>query len=210
MPFKKGNPIRNQNKPGKTSMQNPALKAIRAQAIIEARVQGTTVPDLAKRFNCSEMTIYRTMQWAKKEGLLGELKQRVVEKLGSLSLDVYESAMKASPSSLTPVEIEAHKMKLGAAKDVAFGAGILTKKSEQSITKSEEHTLNWYLEQRNGKSSGEESEVEEVESASDSTLDAEILEEGGFAGDDFLGLPESTDGGGSDSAGSGGMGESEE
>jgi AcrR family transcriptional regulator len=132
---------------GGSALANPALRAIRAQAIIEARAANTPVGELARRYKCSEQTIYRYITWAKKEGLLGELRERALEKLAPLALDAYESALRSQPAGLTPTEIEGHKMKLGAAKDVNFGIGVFSKHQEKSVTKETE-SLAWYYEMR--------------------------------------------------------------
>lgn len=193
-------------KKGDTAITSPALKAIRAQAILEARVKGVPVGQLAAQYKVSEKTIYRLLNWAKEEGLLGELKQRALEKLGSLSLDVYEAAMKADTSTLTQSAVEAHKMKLTAAKDVAFGAGILNKKPEQRMVE-EEHSMEWFLKQRShgGESAGEE----EGSDGPNPVLDGVVLSEqegteNPGAGDEQNRLQEWTDGGtGPDGSGEG-------
>jgi AcrR family transcriptional regulator len=191
---------------GGSALANPALRAIRAQAIIEARAANTPVAELARRYKCSEQTIYRYITWAKKEGLLGELRERALEKLAPLALDAYESALRSQPAGLTPTEIEGHKMKLGAAKDVNFGIGVFSKHSESKSIHTEEHTLNWYLEQRNGKQAGSQGEVEGGESGFDSAIDAETFTEGSFESDELLGLPESSDSGDRGGAGDAGVG----
>jgi hypothetical protein len=82
----------------------------------------------------------------------------VVAELGSLTIDAYKGALTAPLNSL-PTELEAHKVRLTAAKDVGFGTGILTKKTETHETK-EEFSMNWFLEQRYGKQADDEEVVE--------------------------------------------------
>jgi transposase len=197
---------------GGSALANPALRAIRAQAIIEARAKNVPVKELAGLYNCSEQTIYRYINWAEKEGILGELQNRVRQQLGKLSLDVYESAMKANPAAISPTEIEARKMQLGAAKDVAFGSGILTKKTEQHVTKETE-SLAWYYELREKRISGEQTGSQEetpgIESGAPDEESAPWLEADFVESDELLGLPESPDGGDRGGAGDGGVGEAE-
>jgi hypothetical protein len=154
---------------GGTALTNVAIKAIRAQDVIKLRAQGVPVPEIAAKYRTTDRSIYRLIKWAETEGLMGELKQRVVAELGSLTIDAYKGALTAPLNSL-PTELEAHKVRLTAAKDVGFGTGILTKKTETHETK-EEFSMNWFLEQRYGK----QADDEEVVEGSDSVLDGDIL-----------------------------------
>jgi hypothetical protein len=144
---------------GGTALSNEAIKALRLQEIVGLRARNVPVPVIAQQFNTTERTIYRIIAWGEKEGLLSELKAQAMRKLGQLSIDTYEAALRADVATLQPTHIEAHKMKLSAAKDVSHGMGILQKKVETTQV-TEVNSMNWYLSEKYGKQADDEEVVE--------------------------------------------------
>lgn len=184
--------------PGKTTaLVNPALKALRAEAVMKARAQGVPMKELAVHYRCSENTLYSLLQWAKKEGLMRELRDRVVEELAPLSINVYRDALTANVDELTPNQVKAHKMKISAAKDVNAGSGVFQKHSESKQVK-EEFSLQAYYDQRDayrGESPSETIEAEIAESEDSIPLLTEEVPASHEPVDDLGGLSEQSDSG---------------
>jgi hypothetical protein len=162
-------PIGEGRKEGTTALSNPAIKAIRLQEIVTLRAKGVPVPEIATLFRTTPRSIHRLLRWGNDQGLLGELREQALRKLGQPVLDAYHAALTA-PLTTTPNEVEVHKMKLTAAKDVALGVGILQKKTE--VHKTEDHmSMNWFLQEKYGRESAGETEgVVRPESVLDGTI----------------------------------------
>jgi hypothetical protein len=191
-------PNKPKGKPGRpvggTALSNSGIRVLRAKEIIELRAKGVPVPEIAQSFRCSERSIYRIINWANDEGLMGELKEQALRRLGKLTIDAYEKALSA-PDDTLPNVVEVHKMRLTAAKDAGQGIGLMSKKAE---TKSVEeiHSMQWFLEQR---SKGEQTDGAENSSRYESVLDGDIVAEETpealVEGDEQAGLQEQGDAG---------------
>lgn len=209
----KKDPSAPKGKPGRpvggTALSNVGIKTLRAQEVIEMRARGIPMPVIAKQFNTSDKSLYRLIKWAETEGLMGELKSQALRRLGKLTIDAYEMALKA-PLTTTPQEVEVHKMKLTAAKDAGHGIGLLQKKTETHATQ-ETHSMEWFISQRaekNEQTADAESTPGHESVSPGSFIDAEEIEALYLPADGETGLQEQGDAGGDSFSGEGALGDS--
>lgn len=72
----------------------PQVKRLRAMQMLEMRVSGKKIVDIAKHFNCSDDTVARTLDWAAREGLIQDAEEKILQGLVPAAIAVYEKALK--------------------------------------------------------------------------------------------------------------------
>jgi hypothetical protein len=92
--------------------------------MLKRRIEGKSIDEIAKEFNSHPVTVYRRLSLAKNEGLLDEAVDRVLESLLSKSLDAYDATL---------LQEEDPKLRLEAARDIAYGTGVLSKGNKARV-----------------------------------------------------------------------------
>lgn len=79
--------------PGHTQLA-PDMRRLRAIKMIEMKVmRGLTNRALAEMFNVADITVDRTLSWARKAGLVADLEDRILTELGPAAVDCVKQAM---------------------------------------------------------------------------------------------------------------------
>lgn len=199
-PYKPVPPLRQK---GQSSPQDSHIKTLQAMELVRARVEGKTVEEAGASLGLTRATAYRRLKWAEENGLLNEMRNIVLSKIVPKALAAYEKALDLVDTT-SPEALEVHKVKLTAAKDIAYGAGVLSKDTQKAKQGEDEYSLEWFMSQRNQKglpdvNAGGVSEV--LPPASGPELltegapeegpgDGEVIEEGGGDGYAVGGRPE--------------------
>lgn len=120
------------------------VKRARAERILAMRAAGATQEQVARALDCSVETIRRTERWAEQNGLLEEAQNRFI-KMVNKAARVYEARLDAD----TDDNPKLAKLALDAARDVAFGTGVLKKNHDSGKSATvEEESLTLILKRR--------------------------------------------------------------
>lgn len=106
-----------------TRLNDPELRKLRALMILQTRVQGTSLPDLATKFNVSEHTIRNEIDYAKREGLVAQFEDQVIEQLVPKAIAAFKTALENGDTTV--------------ATEVLKGMGILRKPSDRPVLRPE-------------------------------------------------------------------------
>jgi transposase-like protein len=102
------------NRKNQSRLEKLGDKDARAAIFMMERVAGSTYTDIAKRYNCSLATVAKYLDYARETNLvLLEAQRHIGKSLVPLALAVYELELKAG--------------NLDAARDILYGASILSK-----------------------------------------------------------------------------------
>jgi transposase len=115
-------------RPGDTSLNDKGLQKLQAAQIIELRVRGKSVPEIAEMFGISPETVRRRTQLAEREGMLTDATNQILGLLSKAS-KVYEDVL---------AQREDPKLALEAARDIAFGTGVLSKNNKATVNPTED------------------------------------------------------------------------
>jgi hypothetical protein len=111
-------------KRGRPIVFDKPFREAQTKVIAAKRIVGQSIEDIAKEHNMHPMTVKRRLQQAKREGILEDIVDGVVEKLLPLALKAYEKALEEGD--------------LAAARDVMHGLGILRKDGRrESVSEGE-------------------------------------------------------------------------
>jgi hypothetical protein len=87
-PTKEGQPVK--KKPA-ARLEDAALHRIRALGIVQRRIEAVSINEIAKEFNIHPDTVDNDIKWAKKQGLLETLEQRLLGSIANKTLAVVEA-----------------------------------------------------------------------------------------------------------------------
>jgi hypothetical protein len=115
-------------------MTNLVGEEQKAQAtqMIALRVQGWSIAEIAKHFRCSTDTVERRLHRAKRENLLQNAVNTIIEKALPMALNTYLVSM---------TQTDDPKLALEAARDVMFGTGTLSKNNKAQVAPDEKKEL---------------------------------------------------------------------
>jgi hypothetical protein len=122
-----------EHKFGKTKMKDPDLQRAQAAVVVAKRIAGHSIREIADDLGITPESVNLRMEWAKKEGLIEDARQRIINELVPLAVNTFRDLIKDGDYD--------------AARDVLFGTGILRKDSK-SAEQVEELTLTAWREQR--------------------------------------------------------------
>jgi DNA-binding Lrp family transcriptional regulator len=107
--------LENVNKPTGNSVERQARKveALRGAMMAVERTLGTSIKDIAGKYNCSPGAVKRYLDAAEESGLLEHFRALIYERLMGPALAVYEAQLQMG--------------NLEAARDIVFGRGALMK-----------------------------------------------------------------------------------
>jgi transposase-like protein len=98
-----------------------------AALMVVDRIKGMSIPDIAKKYKVNPQTVRRRMRLARREKLLDRAADKVV-RLVDKALGAYEASLDQD---------EDKKVRLEAARDVAFGTGVLSKSNKAAVNPEE-------------------------------------------------------------------------
>lgn len=98
---------------------DPDLQRAQATLMVQRRIQGLPMHVIAKEFNVAPNTVTERLNWAKKQGILDEIRNRVFDELLGPAVDALKLA-------LAEGNVEA-------AKAVLFGTGVLEKNPKAAL-----------------------------------------------------------------------------
>lgn len=114
------------------------VKRARAERILAMRAAGATQEQVARALDCSVETVRRTERWAEQNGLLEAAQDKFIRMLGKAGR-VYDETLDGDNP----------KLRLEAARDIAFGTGVLKRNHESAApTNVEEESLTLILKRR--------------------------------------------------------------
>jgi hypothetical protein len=126
--------------PANAKPRTELVKRARAERILSMRAAGATQEQVARALDCSVETIRRTERWAEENGLLEEAQNRFTKMLNKAAR-VYEARLDDDKNN--------PKLALDAARDVAFGTGVLKKNHDSGNSAVvEEESLTLILKRR--------------------------------------------------------------
>lgn len=106
------------------------MRKAQATLIVARRIQGATIKSIADEFHMNEVTVKDRLAYAIKENLVQTAQDRVLNELVPLALDAFKKLLEDGDYD--------------AARDVLQGLNIVPKPGTQTITVSQEMTLdNW-------------------------------------------------------------------
>jgi len=102
------------------------LRRLQALAMLHMRIEGATIDEIGQRFRVSAPTVKNRLNMAKRDGLLKDYADRILEELVPAAFDAYANALKEKD--------------LDAARDVLFGTGLLSKSNRPQIAPPAENS----------------------------------------------------------------------
>jgi len=117
---------------------NLALKRLRATRIVQDRISGMTLKDIAKKYRRNVDTVKKDLQYATENGLVDQMEDRILNELVPLAIDTYKLKMKRDEDAFV-------------AKDVLTNLARLSDKQERKRQNDNTHTLEAYLKIRSTK-----------------------------------------------------------
>lgn len=118
---------------------NLALKRLRATRIVQDRIAGMTLKDIAKKYRRNVDTVKKDLQYATENGLVDQMEDRILNELVPLAIDTYKLKMTRDEDAFV-------------AKDVLTNLARLSDKQERKRQNDNSHTLEAYLKIRASKS----------------------------------------------------------
>jgi hypothetical protein len=146
------------------------VKRARAERILSMRAAGATQEQVARALDCCVETIRRTERWAEQNGMLEAAQDRFLRMLNK-SANVYEKRLDDDANN--------PKLALDAARDVAFGTGVLRKQHNQNANPDvEEESLTLILKRRREKLAANATDAESGHTeGSGDVIEGELAEE---------------------------------
>lgn len=74
-------------------MRNPAIRKLRALRIIEQRILGQSLAAIGASLDIERDTVMAELSWAKRQGLMETLENRILDELGPASIDAMKKAI---------------------------------------------------------------------------------------------------------------------
>jgi transposase-like protein len=147
---------------GISKLRDPDLQRAQALAMAQDRIAGLSIAEVARKYNVHPHTVENRFKLLRREELLEKAVERVVERLLESSMEAYEDLI---------TQTDDKKVRLEAARDIAFGTGVLSKQNNALVNpnpqKGAEMTLRAWREKRFAKQApggeGELSETHTVE-----------------------------------------------
>lgn len=112
-----------------------ALRRLRATKLIEDRVMGLKMTEIAKKYRIAPETVRKELTFAHSLGLVEKLEDRILRELVPLAIETYKHKMKEDKDAFV-------------AKDVLTNLARLSEKSERLRESAEQDTLEAYLKLR--------------------------------------------------------------
>jgi hypothetical protein len=78
---------------GTAIVRDEDVRRLRALEMIQMRMVGKTVAEVAMTFNCDTDTVWRTIKWAGKNGIIDTAESTILDTLVPKALKVYEAAL---------------------------------------------------------------------------------------------------------------------
>jgi hypothetical protein len=100
--------------PGKTPLRDKDLRRLRALSMLQRRLAGMSRSEIAAEFNVKPTTVDNEMDWARKQGLLVNYENQILDQL--------------VPGAIKAVAAAIGKGDVKAALEVLKGTGLLTQK----------------------------------------------------------------------------------
>lgn len=134
-------------------LQDLDLQKLQAAQMVELRIKGLSMKEIAQQFSVSVDTVNNRINLAKREGMLEDATNKILNLL-STAADVYSRSM---------LQEEDKRIALEAARDIAFGTGVLSKSNKATVNpQGGEMTLRAWRDKRNAtKPTGDESDDSE-------------------------------------------------
>lgn len=112
-----------------------ALRRLRATKLVEDRVMGMKMTEIAKKYRISPLTARKELEFAKSLGVIEKLEDRILRELVPLAIETYKYKMKEDKDAFV-------------AKDVLTNLARLSEKSERLQKDNDHETLEAYLKLR--------------------------------------------------------------
>lgn len=81
-------------KTGTTLIRDPGLRRLRALRVLERRITGHSLADIAKEFNVSRLTVKNILDWAKRADLVASAEDKILSELVPAAHAAILSALK--------------------------------------------------------------------------------------------------------------------
>lgn len=104
-------------------MRDPALKKARALLVLHDALHSVPHKEIARKFNMSESTVIRTLDWVKRAGLVTQFEDQILTELVPAAIDTFKQALAKGDTEV--------------ARDVFKGVGLLLRPSEKIAAPSE-------------------------------------------------------------------------
>jgi DNA-binding CsgD family transcriptional regulator len=152
---------------GKTNQQRPQILDARALSMVDARIHGKTLAQIAEEFNVSVDTVKRSLTRAEKFDLAARYEDFLYGRLGALALGSLEGAL-ADPN---------HKDNVAVAVKVLESIGVIRKPKDHPLSEGEggEETWEAFLKVRKTRRGNGE---RQTEPSGPESIDAEIVDAG--------------------------------
>ena len=105
---------------GASKMRNPDLRRVRALAMMQRRMANISLSDIAQEFNVKAITVSNELAWAKKQGLIENYQQQLLNEL--------------VPEAIKTVKVAIADGNVKAAIEVLKGTGLLSAKPMEQPT----------------------------------------------------------------------------
>ncbi len=90
----------------KANVRQPALLDARAMAMVERRIHGRTLSQIAEEFNVSTDTVQRSLSRAEKMNLAERYEDYLMGRLANLALGAYEAALMENDTAVATKVLE--------------------------------------------------------------------------------------------------------
>lgn len=104
--------------------RNPALRAARAITLVQGRMRGLTMRELAQQVQRSEETVRRELRWAEQEGLVQQYQDQILRELSPKAIAAYQETFDTPTGAIDRDTARALKLKIEAARDIHKGTGV--------------------------------------------------------------------------------------
>lgn len=128
----KNNPTRKSNISVQKDKVTKAIRRLRAQKMVEDRVLGMPLKEMALKYHIHRATVQKELSFAVQEGLVEKLEDRILRELVPLAIETYKHKMKEDKDAFV-------------AKDVLTNLARLSEKQERAKKDSSSDTLEAYI-----------------------------------------------------------------
>lgn len=100
-------------KMGAPIIREPELRRVRALQMLQRRITGGTLEQIADEFGVTRETVSRQLKWAAREGLIEDHEERILNELVPEAIRIYSEKMKNDNDAFVARDVLTFLTKLG-------------------------------------------------------------------------------------------------